>query len=60
MSIFTYVQNVRAEMKHVVWPSNKQTIMHVGVIVLVSLVVGVIVAGFDGGFTAIARQIVGA
>ena len=60
MSLFSYVQNVRAEMKHVVWPTNKQTIVHVGVIVLVSLIAGLMVAGFDGGFTLVARQIVGA
>jgi preprotein translocase subunit SecE len=58
MSLITYVKNVRAEMKHVVWPSNRQTVSLVGVVILVSAIAGLIVAGFDFGFTAIAERIV--
>lgn len=58
MSLISYVKNVRAEMKHVVWPTNKQTMSLVGVVVLVSVIAGLLVAGFDFGFTTIAEQIV--
>jgi preprotein translocase subunit SecE len=50
-SLFTYFRNVRAEMKHVVWPSNKQAMTHVALIIGISVFTALIIAGLDYGFT---------
>jgi len=59
MSLFSYLRNVRAEMQHVVWPSHKQTLQHVGVIVFISVVMALITAAFDFGFGRILARIIG-
>ena len=56
--IFSYIQNVRAEMRHVVWPGHKKTLELVGVIILVSAITGIIVSLFDTGFTTLVSQFV--
>ncbi len=38
MNITTYFKDVRAEMKHVSWPSRRLTVMYTVVVVLISLV----------------------
>lgn len=59
MSFFTYLRNVRAEMQHVVWPSNKQTLQHVGVVVLISIVMALITTALDFGFGRILAHLIG-
>lgn len=50
-ALVTYLKNVRSELAHVVWPSRKQAIAHVAVIVFISVVAIALVAGLDYVFT---------
>jgi preprotein translocase SecE subunit len=50
-SFFTYLRNVRAEMQHVVWPSQKQAVTHVLLIVLISVFAALFIAALDYVFT---------
>ncbi len=43
----TYIKNSVAEMQKVVWPTRKQAIQLSILIVVVSLILGVILAGLD-------------
>lgn len=59
MSLFSYLRNVRAEMQHVVWPSHKQTIQHVGVVIFISVVIALIIAALDFGLGRILAKLIG-
>lgn len=50
-SFTTYLRNVRAEMQHVVWPSQKQAMTHVALIVAISVFTALLIAGLDYIFT---------
>lgn len=57
-SLITYLKNVRAEMDHVVWPRPRTALMHVALIVVISVITALIIAGLDYVFTqAIERYI---
>jgi len=47
----TYLKNVRAELAHVVWPTRYQSLIHVALIVLISIVTALFIAGLDYVFT---------
>jgi len=47
----TYLKNVRAELKHVVWPTQKQAVTHVILILLISAFATALIAGLDYVFT---------
>jgi len=46
-SLVTYLKNVRAELSHVVWPTKRQSLTHVALIVLISIVTAVFIAILD-------------
>lgn len=50
-SFITYLKNVRAELTHVVWPSQEQTVQHVALVVLISIITALFVAALDYAFT---------
>ncbi len=56
-SFVTYLKNVSAEMKHVVFPSRTQGILHTILIVLISAFVAVYVGGLDYVFTGVVNRI---
>jgi preprotein translocase SecE subunit len=43
----SYLKNVRAELTHVVWPSRKQAIEHVILIILISAFAAAFIAAID-------------
>lgn len=53
MSIATYLSETREELKHVNWPSKKQSITFTVVVVAVSLVVAFFLGFFDYLFSKI-------
>lgn len=59
-SLVTYLKNVRAELTHVVWPRPRIAAIHVALIVLITIVIGLIIAGLDYGFSALIERIVNA
>ena len=46
-ALVTYLKNVRMELAHVVWPDRKTAMSHVVLIVLISAVTAVFIAGLD-------------
>ncbi|HEX8591343.1 MAG TPA: preprotein translocase subunit SecE [Candidatus Paceibacterota bacterium] len=50
-SLTTYLRNVRAELGHVVWPKRSTAIQHVILIVLISAITALFIAGLDYVFT---------
>lgn len=59
-SLVTYLKNVRAELTHVVWPRPRTAVIHVALIVLITVVIGLIIAGLDYGFSALIERVVNA
>jgi preprotein translocase SecE subunit len=47
MSIATLLKETRNEMTHVVWPSRRRTIAYTFIIIVLSLVLGYLLNGFD-------------
>jgi preprotein translocase SecE subunit len=58
MKLFTYLKNVRGELRHVVWPSRKQALIHTGLVILISVITGFIIVGLDYVFTGVVERIV--
>ena len=58
MSIKQYINDTMSEMKHVSWPTRKQTVVYTTLVIAVSLVVAIYVSGLDTVFTALFRQFV--
>lgn len=56
--MFTYFKDVRAEMKHVSWPSRRLTIAYTVVVVLLSIAVGIYLGLLDYVFSAIVTRVV--
>ncbi|MDO5689967.1 MAG: preprotein translocase subunit SecE [Tissierellia bacterium] len=53
-----FLKGVRAEFKKVVWPSKKDTVNYVAVVVLISILVALFVYGLDYVFTSLLNLIV--
>lgn len=52
MSRFSkYLQDTAGELRHVKWPSQRQAMIYVALVVGVSAIVSLFVAGFDYVFT---------
>jgi preprotein translocase SecE subunit len=52
MSTFiTYLKNVRAELSHVVWPTKRQSLTHVALIILIGAITAVYTGLLDHLFT---------
>jgi preprotein translocase SecE subunit len=58
-SFISYLKNVRGELAHVVWPSQKQAITHVVLVILISAFTALFVAGLDFLFTSAVSKVVG-
>jgi preprotein translocase subunit SecE len=53
-----YLKDVRAEMRHVSWPSRHQTIVSTIVVIIISLAAAVYLGIFDYLFSAFVLRIV--
>ena len=53
-----YLKEVRAELKHVSWPTRTQTIMYTVVVIAISLAAAVYLGLFDYLFSAFILRIV--
>jgi preprotein translocase subunit SecE len=47
MNIFNFLREVKGEMKHMNWPTRKQTTAYTVMVVVISLFVAVYVGAFD-------------
>jgi preprotein translocase subunit SecE len=57
MNIFNFFKEVKGEMKHVNWPTQKQTITYTLLVIVVSVFVGAYVGLFDHIFTLGIQQL---
>ena len=46
-----YLKDTRGELKHVAWPTQKQSIIYTALVIGVSIVVALILGAFDFVFT---------
>jgi preprotein translocase subunit SecE len=58
MSVTSYFKEVRAEMKHVSWPTRRLTVVYTAVVIGVSLAVAVYLGLLDYIFTAIIQKFI--
>lgn len=54
----TFIQEVRAELKRVVWPSREQITRLTLSVVVISIIVSAIIGAFDYLFTTITQYII--
>ena len=57
-ALTSYLQNVRTEMAHVVWPTPRKAIMDVIAVVLISAIVALLITALDYGFTSLVNYVV--
>ncbi len=53
-----YVRDTAAEMKHVKWPSSAQAFTYTILVVAISIVVALLLSGFDYAFTRLLEMAV--
>jgi len=56
MNIFDYIRDTKGEMKHVSWPTKKQTINYTILIIAVSIFAALYLGAFDHLFTFIVDE----
>lgn len=58
MSINKYINETRAEMKHVTWPTKKQTAVYSALVVVISLFTAFYLGFFDYIFTMFIKSVI--
>lgn len=53
-----YFKDVRAEMRHVSWPTKRQAVVYTVVVIAVSLATAVYLGLWDYVFTSVVKQII--
>ena len=56
--MFNYFKDVRAEMKHVSWPTRRQAIIYTGVVIAVSLITAIYLGLLDYLFSAVIQKVI--
>ncbi len=57
MNIFNFLREVKGEMKHMNWPTKKQTVAYTIMVVVISIFVAVYVGVFDHLFSLGIQQL---
>jgi len=58
MNLTTYLKETRNELRHVNWPTRKQTIAFTLVVIILSIVTAALLGGFDYIYTSIIKFII--
>ena len=58
MSLITYLKETRAELKHVSWPTRKQTLTFTVIVIVFSLFTAAFLGFFDTLFTFLIEEFV--
>jgi preprotein translocase SecE subunit len=53
-----YLRDTVAEMKHVSWPTQTQALIYTTLVVVISVLVALILSGFDYVFTSLLNMVV--
>jgi len=60
MSFIDYLKDTRAELRHVAWPTQTQTIVFTALVVAISIFISAYLGFFDYLFTGILERVVNA
>jgi preprotein translocase subunit SecE len=58
MNIFNFLREVKGEMKHMSWPTKKQTIAYTLLVIVISIALAAYVGIFDHLFTLGIEQLI--
>ena len=58
MNIFNFLREVKGEMKHMSWPTKKQTIAYTLLVIVISIALAAYVGIFDSLFTLGIEQLI--
>lgn len=58
MSFIDYIRDTKAEMRHVKWPSKRQTVAYSVIVVLASVATAVYLGFFDFVFSKLIRLLI--
>ncbi|OHA57680.1 MAG: preprotein translocase subunit SecE [Candidatus Vogelbacteria bacterium GWA1_51_14] len=58
MNLTTYLKETRNELRHVNWPTRKQTIAFTLIVIILSIVTAALLGGFDYIYTSIIKFII--
>lgn len=50
MRLTQYLKETKAEVAHIKWPTQKETLIHTVLVIVISVLVGVFLSGLDLGF----------
>lgn len=56
--LVNYIKDTRGELKHVTWPTRKQSIMFTGIVIVISIVSSIYLGFFDYLFSLILQKFV--
>lgn len=56
-SVVTFFSEVRSELSKVTWPKRKEVVRLTSIVILVSVIVGLYVGGFDYLFTTVLTKL---
>jgi preprotein translocase subunit SecE len=59
MRITDYINETKAELKHVTWPSRRQSIVYTIVVIVIAVGTGIILGLFDSGFSSLLQKFLG-
>ena len=57
MNITTYIDETKAELKHVSWPTRRQTVVFTITVIALSILTGLLLGFFDFIFNAILKLV---
>lgn len=58
VKIIEYIKETRGELKHVIWPSKKQTLFYTVIVIILSVLVAYFLGIFDFIFGRILEKII--
>ena len=58
MKIIDYIKETRGELKHVSWPTRRQTIIYTSIVIVISILIALFLGFFDFIFTEILEKFV--
>lgn len=57
--MFEYIKNVKGELKHVSWPTRKQTIQYTIIVLAISIAIAIYLGVFDLIFAEALKFLIG-
>lgn len=58
MSLISYIRETKGELKHVNWPTRRQTIVFTTIVIILSILTGLYLGFFDFVFNLILKEVI--